>query len=210
MWAQATSDWLQSVINAGLALDPESHARLAPMAGRVICIRMTLIERDLYLFPHEHGIDIKAQYDGEADTTISGTPLALLKMGLSRQTAPMMLKGEISIEGDTHLGREFKKVLASLDIDWEELAAKLVGDAPAHQLFKTLQSVHAWGKKSLASVTQDTSEYLQEESRDLVSAAELDYFYQQVDELRDDLAHIEQSLQQADAGSGRSSGKIKK
>lgn len=210
MLAKITSDWLQAAFNAGLALDPEIHARLKPMAGRVICIRLKLLERDLYLFPHEQGIDIRADYAGEVDTILAGTPLALLKMGLSKQTAPLLLKGEISIEGDTQLGREFKKVLASLNIDWEEVAAKLLGDVSAHQLFKTLHSIHAWGKKALHSIAENTSEYLQEESRDVVSGAELEYFYQQVDELRDAIAGIEKSIQELDLLSGPSSGKLKK
>ena len=107
----------------------------------------------------------------------------------------MLLKGDVSIEGNTQLGREFKKMLASLDIDWEELASRMLGDAPAHHLFKTLRSIHGWGRKSVESVMQDTSEYLQEESRDVVSAAELEKFYQQVDELRDAVARIEKEYQ---------------
>jgi ubiquinone biosynthesis protein UbiJ len=195
-------DWLQAAINAGLALDPEMQDKLRPMTGRVICIRIKLIERELFLFPHEQGITVETQYDGTADTTLTGTPMALLKMGLSKQTAPMLLKGEISIEGDTHLGREFKKVLASLDIDWEELAAKWIGDAPAHQLFKTLSSIQGWGKKSARSVADDVSEYLQEESRDVVSGAELNYFYQQVDDLRDAVARIEKDISQLTSSNG--------
>ena len=210
MISKAASDWLQTAINAGLALDPEIKQKLTPMAGRVIRIRLRLIERELFLFPNEDGIDIEPDYDGEADTTLSGTPLALLKMGLSKQTAPLLLKGEVSIEGDTHLGREFKKVLASLDIDWEELAAKMIGDAPAHQLFKTLNSMRRWGTQSARSVADDVSEYLQEESRDVVSGAELNHFYQQVDELRDAVARIEKTIAQLSPGSASPDNRIKK
>lgn len=192
------SDWLQSAINAALALDPEMSEKLASMSGRVIRIHLKLIERDLYLLPDADGIEVRAQYETEVDTTISGTPLALLKMGLSQQTAPLLLKGEVSIEGNTQLGREFKKVLASLDIDWEELAARMIGDAPAHHVFKTLNTIHRWGRQSLRSLSDDVSEYLQEESRDVVSGAELNHFNQQVDELRDAVARIEQQLAKLD------------
>jgi len=180
------------------------------MTGRVICIKLKLIERELYLFPHEQGIDIETQYHGEPDTTLSGTPMALLKMGLSKQTAPLLLKGEINIEGDTRLGREFKKVLASLDLDWEELAAKWIGDAPAHQLFRALGSLQGWGKKSARAVADDVSEYLQEESRDVVSGAELNYFNQQVDELRDAVARIEKDITQLVSNPAATDGRTKK
>lgn len=196
MITKTALDWLQSTINATLALDPEVQQTLASMSGRVIRIHMKLIERDLYMFPRDNGLDISAHYEGEADTTISGTPLALLKMGLSKQVAPMMLKGDVSIEGNTQLGREFKKMLASLDIDWEELASRMLGDAPAHHLFRTLRSIHGWGKKTVESVMLDTSEYVQEESRDVVSAAELESFYKQVDQLRDAVARIEKEFDQ--------------
>ena len=187
-------DWLQATINATLALDPECQQGMAKMSGSVIRVHLKLIERDLYVFPRENGVDIRAEYDAEADTTISGTPLALLKMGLSKQVAPMLLKGDVSIEGNTALGREFKKLLASLDIDWEELASRMLGDAPAHHLFKTLNTIHQWSRASINSVVQDTTEYLQEESRDLVSPAELEQFNKQVDELRDAVARIEKDI----------------
>ncbi len=191
-----TSDWLQAAINAALALDPEIHQKIAAMNGRVICIHLKLIEQDLFLLPSAEGIDVSTQYQAEADTTISGTPLALLKMGLSKQIAPLLLKGEISIEGDTQLGRAFKKVLASLNIDWEELAARMVGDAPAHHIFNTLHIMHRWSRQSLRAVADDVSEYLQEESRDVVSGAELNQFNRQVDALRDAVARIEQRAEQ--------------
>lgn len=193
-------DWLKRALNAALALDPEIKNRLAPMEGRVICIRIKLLERNLFVFPSEHGLELSDSFDGEADTTLTGTPLALLKMGLSKQVTPMLLKGDVSIEGDSQLGREFKKVLASIDIDWEEYVARAIGDAPAHQLFKTLHAIRHWGARSAGSVMQDASEYVQEESRDVISAAELEQFYRQVDELRDATARLEKDIQKLKPG----------
>jgi ubiquinone biosynthesis protein UbiJ len=196
MVTQAALDWLQATVNATLALDPEADQKLAQMSGRVIRIHIKLIERDLFLFPREHGMDIRAECDTEADATISGTPIALFKMGLSKEVTPMLLKGDVSIEGDSQLGRDFKKLLASLDIDWEELASRMLGDAPAHHLFRTLSKIHSWGKTSVQSVIEDSTEYVQEESRDVVPAAELENFYRQVDQLRDDVARLEKELAQ--------------
>jgi ubiquinone biosynthesis protein UbiJ len=201
MAASTATEWLQSAINAALTLDPEVNAKLAQMSGSVIRVKLKLIERELYLFPRDNGIDISSEYDGEPDTTISGTPLALLKMGLSKQVAPMLLKGDVSIEGNAALGREFKKLLASMDIDWEEIASRMVGDMPAHHVFKALRRLHGWSRKSVQSVIRDTSEYVQEESRDVVSAAELEAFYKQVDELRDAVARIEKDIQKINTSS---------
>jgi len=172
------------VVNRYLSLDPEAIEKIAEFEGRVIAVEITGINKTLYFFPHQAGMDVAEQYEGEADTTLKGSPLALMKMGVSKDVATLMLKGEVEIEGDVRLGRSFKKILSEMEIDWEEYIARIVGDAPAHHLFSVSKKIMNWGRQAGKDVAADVSEYLQEESRDVVSKPELEMFYEQVDELR--------------------------
>jgi ubiquinone biosynthesis protein UbiJ len=194
MIKQSAAHWLSAAINRVLALDPEALAKLSPMQGRVIGIELTGLDQRFYVLPTDRGIEITTQYDDVPDTMLRGTPLALFKMGMRGDIAPLLLQGEISIEGDTQLGREFKKWLASIAIDWEEYLARAIGDAPAHTLFNGLHKLNRWLQTSGAAVMADTGEYLQEESRDVVPAAELDAFYREVDALRDASARLEAQI----------------
>lgn len=169
--------------------------KIAAFEGKVIAIDIQGIEKTYFLFPqalHESEcIKISDQYDEVPDTVLKGTPAALFKMGLATDVAPMMLKGEVEINGDVRLGREFKKLLAEMDIDWEENLASLVGDVPAHQLTQVAKAFASWADKTKDAIAANVSEYLQEESRDVVTGTELEIFYEDVDVLRNDVDRLQ-------------------
>ena len=187
--------WLDAMINRYLLLDPEIAQKISAFEGRVIAIELVGLNKKFYLFPQggseDTCIKLSERYEGEPDTVLKGTPVALFKMGIASDVAPMMLKGEVEISGDMRLGREFKKLLAEMDVDWEESLASLIGDAPAHQLTRVAKQFTRWAGRAKQSIVADISEYLQEESRDVVAGAELEIFYQDVDELRDDVDRLQ-------------------
>ncbi len=189
-----TTLWLENIINQYLRLDPEGFNQLAVLQGKVLCIDIAGIDKQYYVFPEEQGIRITTEYDDTPDAVIRGLPSALIKLAMAEDSAPLMLSGEIDIKGDVGLGRAFKKCLSNLQIDWEEHLSKIVGDVPANMAFSALGQFSSWAKKVTGALTQDVSEYLQEESRDVVSGAELEHFNQQVDQLRDDVDRLEALL----------------
>jgi ubiquinone biosynthesis protein UbiJ len=134
---------------------------------------------------------VLAEYDGDADTVLRGTPISLFKMGLVSNAANLLLKGEIEISGDTRLGHRFKNVFSQMDIDWSEPLAGLVGDGLAYQLQQTGSKLGRWGKQTVKSVSTSFSEYLQEESRDVVTETELEIFNEDVDRLRNDVDRLQ-------------------
>jgi ubiquinone biosynthesis protein UbiJ len=77
-----------------------------------------------------------------------------------------------------------------MQIDWEEHLSRLVGDIAAHRLVSVFNEVINWSASATSNLTDDVSEYLQEESRDVVSGPEMDIFFQQVDRLRDDTERL--------------------
>lgn len=191
---QLLEQTLQTVLNKALALDPELPSRLQAFEGKIIALEFTGVNQTVYLLPREGGIEVKRQIDGEPDATLRGSPIAMCKMGLSRDVAPLLLKGEVEIIGDMRLGRAFKAMLAEMDIDWEEQLSHITGDALAHELVRQGKKFLQWGKTSGESLALDISEYLQEESRDVVTAAELQQFYDDVDELHADVERFAAKL----------------
>lgn len=192
--AETSLSILEAMINRYLSLDPEAIEKISELESKVIAVEISGINKTLYFFPHNAGMDISDEYDGEVDTKLKGSPMALLKMGLSKDVAPLMLKGEVEIEGDLRLGRSFKKILAEMDVDWEEYIARVIGDAPAHHLANLTKKIFGWGKQASDDVVADVSEYLQEESRDVLSKPELEMFYQDVDALRNQLDRFQARL----------------
>jgi len=188
---------LESVINRYLALDPEMLVNLAEFNGKVIKLEMTGINKTLYMLPGASGIQVLAEYEGAVDTVLRGTPISMFKMGVVSNAANLLLKGEIEISGDTRLGHRFKNVFSQMDIDWSEPLANLVGDSLAYQLQQTGSKLGRWGKESVKSVSTSFSEYLQEESRDVVTDTELNLFNEAIDRLRDDVDRLQAKIDAA-------------
>ena len=187
---------LETVINRYLALDPEMLDKMAAFSGKVIKLDILGLNKELYLFPDARGVQVSMQYDGEADTILRGSLISLFKMGMVSNAANMLLKGEVEISGDTRLGHQFKNVFSQMDIDWSEPLAKLVGDAAAYQIQQAGKQIGRWGKDTASSVSTSFSEYLQEESRDVVTETELQMFNDEVDKLRNDMDRLAAKLQQ--------------
>lgn len=182
---------LETALNKYLALDPDIMQRFADLEGRVVAIEILGLNETLYLFPGMDGFMVMTEFDGEVDTTLSGTPMALAKLGMTDDAARALFAGEVVISGDTRLGHQFKKILAQLDIDWEEQLSKLVGDMAAHQIGNAARDFAKWFSRSKSSLQMDLGEYLQEEAMLVATKPEIDRFVKDVDELRDAVERLE-------------------
>ncbi len=182
---------LETVINRYLALDPEMLDKLGQFSGKVIKLEITGINKVFFIYPGDGGMQVTTEHEGHVDTVLRGSPASLLKMGLVSNAASLLLKGEVEIEGDTRLGHQFKNILSQMDIDWSEPLSSMFGDAAAYQIQQTGSSLGEWSKKTIASFSNSVSEYLQEESRDVVTETELEIFCEEVDRLRNDTDRLQ-------------------
>jgi len=185
---------IETAINRYLSLDPEMRDKLAAFEGKVIKIEITGTRFNLYMFPGAHGVSVSMQNDGEVDTVIKGSAIALFKMGLVKNAADMLLTGEVEIKGDTRLGHQFKNALSQMDIDWAAPLAEVLGDGVAFQAQQTFGDIGRWSRASMDSVAASVSEYLQEESRDVVTETELQIFNSAVDNMRNDVERLQAKI----------------
>lgn len=181
---------LEAAFNRYLALDPEIAARFVELHGRVILVEVEGFETRIYVIPGTAGVQLYGDYAGEPDCILRGTPLALARMGVSHRKEDQLFSGEVRIEGDTHLAQAFGDLLGSLEVDWEEQLAGLVGDPVAHQVGSRFRAVGHWGRRTGDVLTEDLKEYLQEEVRLLPGRYEVQAFLSDVDRLRDDVERL--------------------
>lgn len=186
---------LEASLNRYLALDPESRQRLAALDGRVIAVELRGLDLRLYFLPGDRDIQVLQHYEGEPDATIAGTPLALARLSVASRPGEGLFSEAIELRGDTDLSRKFQALLQSVEIDWEEHLAQLVGDRLAHQTGRLVRQGREYAGRAGETLRQDVSEYLVEEARLLPSHAELELFHADVDILRDDTARLEARLQ---------------
>lgn len=182
---------IETALNQYLALDEDVGAFLTPLAGKVIAVTIEPFNETLYFCPTESKIQLLESYQGEADTTISGSLTALGLMGLNASSMKSVFNGEVRIDGDTETGRRFQRLFEQLDIDLEEKLSHVTGDILAHKIGNLFRSGRDWSKQSLETFRLNLEEFLQEETRDVPAKAEADSFFRQVDELRADFDRLE-------------------
>ncbi|MES9970913.1 MAG: SCP2 sterol-binding domain-containing protein [Candidatus Thiodiazotropha sp.] len=191
----ALSATLETLLNQAILLDPETPVRLAPMHGKVIQLDLLGMGVSLYLIPDPNGIQILNEFEGQADCSLRGTPIDLMRMRGTRDSADQLFKGAVEIEGDTALAHQFGAVLADLEIDWEEQLSRVTGDVAAHEIGNLVRGAFNWGRSVNRTTEQNLQEYLQEELRLLPAPVEIASFLNEVDRLRDDTERLEARLQ---------------
>ncbi|OOZ37162.1 ubiquinone biosynthesis accessory factor UbiJ [Solemya velesiana gill symbiont] len=182
---------LEEAINRYLALDPAAREKMAGLYGKVIAFELMGLGQTLYLVPSPNRLQVLSAYEGEADCTLRGTPIALGLMGDPKGSTEQLFAGQVEISGDTDLAHAFGKILAAMDIDWEEQLSHYTGDIIAHEMGNLARTTSQWGKRSLETLGMDLQEYLQEEIRLLPVKPEIDHFLKNVDTLRNDVERME-------------------
>ena len=186
---------LEAALNQYLALDQDSSCFLTPLAGKVIAVNVQPFDETIYLCPTTDSIQCLDQFPNQADTRLTGSVWALGLMGLSSTPMRSVFSGEVKIEGDMQTGRKFQELFAKLDIDLEEKLSQFTGDIIAHKVANFFRAGQSWSKDSVETFRLNAAEFLQEETRDLPSAPEVDIYYTQVDKLRTDFDRLQSRIE---------------
>ena len=143
---------LEAALNRYLAVDPTSTQRLQSIHGKVIALELVGIGETLYLIPGPGRLQLLSNYEGSPDCRLRGTPLALSQMGGKRASSERLFSGQVEITGDTELGHSFAKILAAVDVDWEEQLSHATGDIIAHGIGNLWRGASSWSKNSSDSL----------------------------------------------------------
>lgn len=200
---------IETAINAWLKLDGEALPRFIELEGKIIRFHITGLELNLFFMPSRSGIQVLGNYPhsldqkddqeesigeprgGAVDATIHGSPMALVQLSTSKNSGATLLESDVEIEGDMRVAEKFSAILREVDIDWEELLSKLVGDLFAHQAGETFRSVSGWLKESAEAMKLNTGEYISEESGISPTGAEVSEFMDDVDDIRMSVDRLE-------------------
>jgi len=182
---------LETAFNAYIDLDAAARRLMDQLHGRVIAIEILGLARTLYLIPGPGKVQVLEVFEGAPDCCISGTPMALVRMNDRYASSDQLFSGEVEIRGDTELAHQLSKILASMDIDWEEQLSRFSGDIIAHKMGNLFRGVRSWGADTKVTLGLDIQEYLQEELRLLPGRPEIERFLGCVDTLRDDIERLQ-------------------
>lgn len=184
----------EKLIAKALEYDPASRFALAALAPQVLAVKLTAPQCTIFVAPCNEGVRLLGYYEAEATTEIQGSLAALLSLAKSER---LNLKDSgVQIKGSTSFLAELQNILKNLDIDWEEILSHMFGDIAGHQSAGFIRNNMSWAKDRAQNIQRLTSEFITEELRLLPSKPELEFFYEQVDELAIGVDRIEARIQQ--------------
>lgn len=194
---------LEAAFNAWLQLEASTHGqalnRLQALQGKLIRLHITNPDMQFDILPTTERIRVSTDYAAEPDVTITGSALGFIRLAAAEDSGKAMLAQGVTIAGDTGLGMQFSQILREVNIDWEELASRAVGDVMAHQLGQIARQSKGWLDDTAHAMRLNTQEYLQEEARLVPAEAELKAYLDAVDDLRMDVDRLEARLKQLEA-----------
>jgi ubiquinone biosynthesis protein UbiJ len=187
---------IETSLNAWLTLDGNTLPKFNNMQGKIICLHISGLALKLYFLPDQNDIAVMGSYEGEPDTTIKGAPMTLMRLGTSSNSGKTLLDSDASIEGDTHLGAEFSRILSEVDIDWEGLLSNFVGDMVAGHAAQAAHDSSKWVKEKKQSMHSKTSKYLTDEAQLTPAEEEVNHYLDEVDDLRMSVDRLEAKVNQ--------------
>lgn len=183
--------------NRLLNLDPQALESCGELQGYCIAIDITDLDVQIYCHPGDWGIRLSHQAPPrEVDATISGRLMALVNLATQEDKLSTSIQESVKFNGNVALAQKLQKIVASLDIDWEEALSHYTGDIAAVQIHQGMRGLGRWMRNSADSLLQTSSEYLREESHLSPTRTEFENFQNDVTRLKNDLARSEVRLQQ--------------
>lgn len=172
---------IEGILNAILRRGaPATRDELAALCGHAVEIVLSDLDLHLFVLFGRHGISLSRHRPSTVSTTLSGTTLALCRLGSQGSDMPVA----VQIEGDVELGQRLRKLVEKLDIDWEEILASACGDSVAHALMEQLRRARRQADSARERLAEDLADYLLEEARLVPRKEEIETFVEEVDELR--------------------------
>ncbi|QOC23210.1 SCP2 sterol-binding domain-containing protein [Wenzhouxiangella sp. AB-CW3] len=182
---------IDTALARALQLDPRAADRLATLKDQSVRLELKGLGIDLFFTGSGEALSVSTESDVEPDTTISGTPAALLAMAVPDWRAP---GSGVQIQGNAGTAQALEKLLRQLDPDWESLLVEHLGPVWGHQVWRMLQDSMQRGRHMAGTAADQTARFLREESGLLVRREEVEEFTVGVDELREAVDRLEARL----------------
>lgn len=202
--AQLFSATIEKVMNTVIRLDPGVDAKLKPLAGKSMQVRILELpwplrfcfsdRIDVITVADQGNTPVSSDEVQTADCSIALSLSVLPDLKDASQLSALIKQDKLALEGDIHVAQAFSQLLMQLDIDLEDLLSEYVGDVTAHTVFSGFRQVADNFKRSGERIRTMLSEGLIEEKQLAAPAIAVTHFCDQVDTLRSDVGRLEARL----------------
>lgn len=202
MWQDIALTPIENLVNRVLAEDPAALNRLQALKGRCLVIEVNDFKQALSITVTEQGLQLDPGKKEHADVCVRGSSVQLARM-LYRQKNPQVnLSYQVQLHGQVDVLEQLQRLLHSLDIDWEALLSRHIGDVGAHTALSGVSRLRRIAKHVLGSWWRQTTAYATYDGELVLDQAALADFSEQVQCLRNDVDRCERRLQRLERARG--------
>lgn len=191
---------LEAALNRALALDEDTRAALQGLQGRRVDLALEAPPIALSIAFADGRLQVgPPSQASRRELGISATLGAVLAQAAPWRDETAAAVGRLSISGDAELARRVQRLAQRFDPDWDAALSRAFGEVLGHQLGKALRAALGWGRDSARALARDGADWLLHEARDVVAAAEVAAFCDDVDVERDRADRLEARLRRLHA-----------
>ncbi|MEM8844470.1 MAG: SCP2 sterol-binding domain-containing protein [Pseudomonadota bacterium] len=169
-------------INRYLLCDQERAKDLEKIENKIISIKLREPNTTITFKVRQRLLEEVNTDEVEPDVEIIASLKILPDYFLGVDQNQFVKNGDLEINGDSHIASTFNNVLRQIEIDWEDILSKYIGDVAANQVGKGVRSVREFVEQLGDNLRLDMRDYLQDELQVAATQVEVDEFIRQVDD----------------------------
>jgi ubiquinone biosynthesis protein UbiJ len=187
---------LETALNHTLSLDPDTQQRLIALNGRRVLLHLRGPEIALAITVEDGRLVVGPPEENASGSQlrVAATPGSLLAM-LFKRDGDGISPGKVDIAGDAELARRLEKLATTFAPDFEEAFARTFGDVLGVPIAKAVRKALSHAKETAIHLTEDSADWLREESRLALAPGEVEGFLDGVDTLRERSERLESRVQ---------------
>lgn len=194
MLANALLSLVERIINQLLQLDPHLKGKLAAIADKQLLIEIRDWQQSILCVYSDEQIHLYSTQERSFDCMISADINTLLALKDPSMLTQLIRQDKLDLQGDLNLAQGFSNAFAELDIDWPEHFSRYIGDAPAQQLWLSIQALKRRSSQTKSKLENTLTTLCQDELAVTIHPLELAEFKQQNRQLKSQVSQLEMRI----------------
>ncbi|MCH2087848.1 MAG: SCP2 sterol-binding domain-containing protein [Pseudoalteromonas sp.] len=194
MLANALLSLVERIINQLLQLDPQLKGKLAAIANKQLLIEIRDWQQSILCVYSDEQIHLYSTQERSFDCMISADINTLLALKDPSMLTQLIRQDKLDLQGDLNLAQGFSNAFAELDIDWPEHFSRYIGDAPAQQLWLSIQALKRRSSQTKSKLENTLTTLCQDELAVTIHPLELAEFKQQNRQLKSQVSQLEMRI----------------
>ena len=194
MLANALLSLVERIINQLLQLDPQLQGKLAAIADKQLLIEIRDWQQSILCVYSDEQIHLYSTQERSFDCMISADIDTLLALKDPSMLTQLIRQDKLDLQGDLNLAQGFSNAFAELDIDWPEHFSRYIGDAPAQQLWLSIQALKRRSSQTKSKLENTLTTLCQDELAVTIHPLELAEFKQQNRQLKSQVSQLEMRI----------------